>query len=144
MFTRFWLVSMHIMAALAQAASIAKFVVPVSDTSCWITSRATVALVLLYDVRKTLHSRRFHTFRWGFQRVRCSYTFSAPSQLETSQCRFDTSNSTPWQGVIPGAFHLVNVNVSHYCHFKVENWRVNMRGRGKQPPEVKKAVNTPN
>ena len=42
---------MHVTASLAQAASVAKYVTPVSDTSCRITARAAVALVLLYDVR---------------------------------------------------------------------------------------------
>eukprot|EP00903_Cladosiphon_okamuranus_P019198 g17656.t1 len=48
-FIRHWLVSMHVAAALAQAAGVAKYLVPVSDTSCRITGRAMVAFVLLYD-----------------------------------------------------------------------------------------------
>lgn len=50
-FASYWLVSMHVSAALAQAAGVAKYIAPVSDTSCRITARAMVALVLLYDVR---------------------------------------------------------------------------------------------
>lgn len=49
---RYWLVSMHVSAALAQAAGIAKYAMPASNTSCRITARAMVALVLLHDVRK--------------------------------------------------------------------------------------------
>lgn len=43
---------MHVSAALAQAAGVAKYVAPVSDTSCRITTRTMVALVLLFDVRR--------------------------------------------------------------------------------------------
>ena len=49
---RYWLVSMHVTAALVQAAGVAKYTIPVSDMSCRTTARAMVVLVLLFDVRQ--------------------------------------------------------------------------------------------
>lgn len=43
---------MHLWAAIAQAAGVAKYLAPVSDTSCRVTARFMVPMVLLYDVRR--------------------------------------------------------------------------------------------
>lgn len=46
------LLSMHVTSTLSQSAGVAKYLLPVSDTSCVVTHRILVALLLLYDVSK--------------------------------------------------------------------------------------------
>lgn len=44
------LLSMHVTSALSQSAGAAKYLLPASDTSCIVTHRMFVAMLLLFDV----------------------------------------------------------------------------------------------
>ena len=48
------LLSMHVTAALSQSGNVAKYLLPVSDTSCAVTYRFMLALRILFDVSRRM------------------------------------------------------------------------------------------
>ena len=52
-----WLLSMHATAILFQAAGVAMYMLPVSDSLCFVAHRILGVTALLFDVSKLLHAR---------------------------------------------------------------------------------------
>lgn len=54
---------MYVLAVICQGAAVAKYILPVSDTSCLVTHRMMASFALLYDVRVVVE--RLGTSRCG-------------------------------------------------------------------------------